>query len=113
MNPGIVRNRLKIQATIQNTRAFLAVQSQVGSFDAFIWQFVDGRPLQHARQTMQDVPSKGAISDIMSKELKRRGFSFVGTTICYSFMQAVGLANDHIVDCFHWQEVKALAYDEQ
>ncbi len=108
LNPGIVRNKLKIQATIQNARAFLAVQAQVGSFDAFIWQFVDGRPLQNAWTTLQDLPAKSSISDTMSKELKRRGFSFIGTTICYSYMQAVGMLNDHMVDCFRWQEVKEL-----
>ena len=108
-NPEIVRNRLKIRAIIQNARAFLEVQSQTGSFDAFIWQFVDGRPQQHAWQTTQDVPPKSSISDTMSKELKKRGFTFVGSTICYSFMQAVGMVNDHITDCFRWQEVKALA----
>lgn len=105
-NPEIVRNRLKIQAIIQNARAFLEVQSQTGSFDAFIWQFVDGHPQQHSWQTMQDVPPKSGTSDTMSKELKKRGFTFVGSTICYSFMQAVGMVNDHITDCFRWQEVK-------
>lgn len=108
-NPEIVRNRLKIQAVIKNARAFLEVQSQAGSFDAFIWQFVDGCPQQHSWQTMQDVPAKSSVSDIMSQELKKRGFTFVGSTICYSFMQAVGMVNDHIVDCFRWQEVKALS----
>src|SRR6266571_6564163 len=108
-NPEIVRNRLKIQAAIQNARAFLVVQSQFGSFDAFLWRFVDGQPRQNARQTMQEVPASSRESDAMSKELKRRGFTFVGTTICYAFMQAVGMVNDHIVDCFRWQEVQALA----
>ncbi len=107
-NPEIVRNRLKIQAIIQNARAFLEVQSQTGSFDAFIWQFVDGHSQQHAWQTMQDVPPKSSTSDTMSKELKKHGFAFVGSTICYSFMQAVGMVNDHITDCFRWQEVKDL-----
>src|SRR5437764_30673 len=108
-NPAIVRNRLKISATIQNARAFLEVQSHFGSFDAFIWQFVDGQPQQHAWRTMQDIPAKTTESDAMSKELKRRGFTFVGSTICYAFMQAVGMVNDHIVECFRWQEVQALA----
>ena len=110
-NPEIIRNRLKIQAIIKNAQAFLTVQSQSGTFDAFIWQFVDGRPQQHAWQSLQDVPPTSSISDTMSKELKKRGFTFVGSTICYSFMQAVGMVNDHIVDCFRWQEVNALAHD--
>ena len=108
-NPEIVRNRLKVQAAIRNAQAFLQVQSDFASFDAFIWQFVDGRPQQHARQSLQEVPASTRESDAMSKELKRRGFTFVGTTICYAFMQAVGMVNDHIVDCFRWQEVQALA----
>ena len=108
-DPAIVRNRLKISAAIQNARAFLQVQSHFGSFDAFIWQFVDGHPQQHAWPTMQDIPAKTGESDAMSKELKRRGFTFVGSTICYAFMQAVGMVNDHIVECFRWQEVQALA----
>ncbi len=108
-NPEIVRNRLKVQAAIQNAQAFLQVQSDFASFDAFIWQFVDGRPQQHAWQSLQEVPASTRESDAMSKELKRRGFTFVGTTICYAFMQAVGMVNDHIVDCFRWQEVQALA----
>ena len=108
-NPEIVRNRLKVQAVIRNAQAFLQVQSDFASFDAFIWQFVDGRPQQHAWQSLQEVPASTRESDAMSKELKRRGFTFVGTTICYAFMQAVGMVNDHIVDCFRWQEVQALA----
>jgi DNA-3-methyladenine glycosylase I len=105
-NPEIVRNRLKIAAAIQNARAFLALQSQYGSFDAFLWQFVDGKPRQNAWQSLQDIPASTKDSDTLSKELKRRGFTFVGTTICYAFMQAVGMVNDHIVDCFRWQEVQ-------
>ncbi|MFL5654547.1 MAG: DNA-3-methyladenine glycosylase I [Ktedonobacteraceae bacterium] len=109
VNPGIVRNRLKIQAAIQNARSFLQVQSQFGSFDAFIWQFVAGKPIQNAWKTMQEVPAKTRESDAMSKELKKLGFTFVGSTICYAFMQAVGMVNDHMIDCFRWQEVKELA----
>jgi DNA-3-methyladenine glycosylase I len=105
-NPEIVRNRLKIQAAIQNARAFLVIQSQYGSFDAFLWQFVDGQPRQNAWQTLQGIPASTRESDTMSKELKRHGFTFVGTTICYAFMQAVGMVNDHIVECFRWQEVQ-------
>jgi DNA-3-methyladenine glycosylase I len=108
-NPEIVRNRLKISAAIQNARAFLQVQSDAGSFDVFLWQFVDGQPMQNAWRTMQEVPAKTRESDAMGKELKRRGFTFVGSTICYAFMQAVGMVNDHIMECFRWQEVKALA----
>jgi len=105
-NPEIVRNRLKIRAAIQNARAFLDVQSHSGSFDAFLWQFVDGQPLQNAWQSLQEVPASTRESDAMSKELKRQGFTFVGTTICYAFMQAVGMVNDHTVECFRWQELQ-------
>ena len=108
-NPEIVRNKLKIKATIQNARSFLEVRSQYGSFDAFLWRFVDGHPLQSARQTMQEVPARTTHSDAMSKELKQRGFTFVGSTICYAFMQAVGMVNDHIVPCYRWQEVRTLS----
>ncbi|KAA5545426.1 DNA-3-methyladenine glycosylase I [Roseiconus nitratireducens] len=96
---GIVRNRLKIESTVSNASSFLQIQSEVGSFDEYIWQFVQGRPKQNAWRRMQDVPSKTAESDAMSKDLKRRGFRFVGTTICYAFMQAVGMVNDHLVTC--------------
>jgi DNA-3-methyladenine glycosylase I len=107
-NPAIVRNKLKIQATIQNARSFLQVKSQWDSFDTFLWRFVDGHPLQNAWETMQQVPASTKQSDTMSKELKRSGFTFVGTTICYAFMQAVGMVNDHIVPCYRWQEVRTL-----
>jgi DNA-3-methyladenine glycosylase I len=106
-NPEIIRNRLKIQATIQNARTFLEVQSQPGGFDAFIWRFVDGRTLQNAWPSVKDIPARSAESDAMSKELKRLGFTFVGSTICYAFMQAVGMVNDHITTCFRWQELQA------
>jgi DNA-3-methyladenine glycosylase I len=102
---GIVRNRLKIQSTIGNAAAFLAVQAEVGSFDRFIWQFVGGVPKQNRRRRMADVPARTAESDAMSKELARRGFKFVGTTICYAYMQAVGMVNDHLVSCFRHGEV--------
>ena len=104
-----MRNKLKIQAAIQNARMFLQVQFDAGSFDDFIWQFVDGYPQQHAWRTMQDVPARTSESDAMSKELKQRGFTFVGSTICYAFMQSVGMVNDHLVECFRWREVQALA----
>ena len=106
-NTGIVRNRLKIQAAIQNARSFLEVQDQYGSFDAYIWQFVDGKPIQNSWKSLQEIPATTKESDAMSKELKKRGFTFVGSTICYAFMQAVGMVNDHTVDCFRWQEVRA------
>jgi DNA-3-methyladenine glycosylase I len=108
-NPGIVRNRLKIQAAIQNARSFLKVQDQYGSFDTYIWQFVDGKPVQNSWKSLQEISATTKESDAMSKELKKRGFTFVGSTICYAFMQAVGMVNDHIVDCFRWQEVQAFA----
>jgi len=108
-NPGIVRNRRKIQAAIQNARALLELQSHYGSFDAFLWQFAGGQPIQNAWQSLQEVPASTRESDAMSKELKRHGFTFVGSTICYAFMQAVGMVNDHIVECFRWQEVQLLA----
>ena len=104
-NPGIVRNRLKVNAAVTNARAFLAVQEEFGSFDDYIWRFVDGEPVQNAWRTLADVPVSTAASDAMAKDLKRRGFKFVGTTICYAFMQAVGMVNDHTVDCFRHGEV--------
>jgi DNA-3-methyladenine glycosylase I len=99
-NEGIVRNRLKIAAAITNARAFLAVQDEYGSFDRYVGRFVDGRPKQNQWTTMTEVPAKTTRSDAMSRDLKQRGFSFVGSTICYSHMQATGMVNDHLVDCF-------------
>ncbi|MGE3273071.1 MAG: DNA-3-methyladenine glycosylase I [Chloroflexota bacterium] len=96
---GIVRNRLKIAATIKNARAFLAVQQEFGSFDRYIWQFVDGKPVVNARQGMGDIPAKTPLSDAISKDLKKRGFTFVGSTIIYAHMQATGMVNDHVVTC--------------
>jgi DNA-3-methyladenine glycosylase I len=104
-NPGIIRNRLKIHAAIQNARSFLAVQDEFGSFDAYIWQFVGGKPLVNARQSMAEIPSETPESRLMSKDLIRRGFKFVGPTICYAHMQATGMVNDHAVYCFRYQEV--------
>jgi DNA-3-methyladenine glycosylase I len=97
---GIVRNRLKIEGTIRNARAFLAVQKEFGSFDRYIWQFVGGAPIVNRPKGIGEVPAKTAVSDAMSKDLKRRGFTFVGSTICYAFMQAVGLVDDHASTCF-------------
>ena len=104
-NPGIVRNRLKISSTVSNARAFLKVQNEFGSFDTFIWQFVNGHPRKNAWRSMKQLPAQNAESAAMSKELIRRGFRFVGSTICYAFMQAVGMVNDHLVDCFRYREI--------
>jgi DNA-3-methyladenine glycosylase I len=105
-NPGIIRNRLKIAAAVRNARAFLAVQEEFGSFDRYIWRFVDGRPIINRRRRMKDVPARTRESDAMSKDLKQRGFSFVGSTICYAHMQATGMVNDHLVTCFRHKELK-------
>lgn len=102
---GIIRNRLKINAAVKNANAYLAVQQEFDSFDAYIWQFVDGKPLKNKFETMQDLPAQTPESEAMSKALKKRGFSFVGPTICYAFMQATGMVNDHIVSCFRYNEV--------
>lgn len=103
-NPEIVRNRLKIRATVRNAQAFLAVQKEFGSFDKYIWEFVGGRPLQNRRRRLQDVPARTPQSDAMSKDLLKRGFTFAGSTICYAFMQATGMVNDHLVTCFRYEE---------
>jgi DNA-3-methyladenine glycosylase I len=105
-NPGIVRNRLKIDSAITNAQAFLAVQKEFGLFDAYIWTFVGDKPQQNARKSLKDVPARTPESDAMSKDLKRRGFRFVGSTICYAFMQAVGVVNDHLVQCFRYAELQ-------
>ena len=99
---GIVRNRLKIAAAIQNAKAFLAVQQECGSFDAYIWGFVGGRPIRNAWKTLRQIPARTPESDAMSQDLLKRGFKFVGPTICYAFMQAVGMVNDHVVSCFRY-----------
>ena len=104
-NPGIVRNRLKIEATVINARRFLEVQERYGSFDTFVWQFVGGKPRQNHWRGLAEVPSSTPESDAMSKELKRLGFKFVGTTICYAHMQATGMVNDHTTDCFRHREL--------
>jgi DNA-3-methyladenine glycosylase I len=103
---GIVRNRLKVAASIQNAKAFLAVQKEFDSFDAYIWQFTGGRTLHNRRREMGEVPARTAESDAMSKELAKRGFKFVGSTICYAFMQATGMVNDHLTTCFRYRELK-------
>ncbi|HSY92134.1 MAG TPA: DNA-3-methyladenine glycosylase I, partial [Candidatus Binatus sp.] len=105
-NAGIVRNRLKIASAIENAKAFLRVQKEFGSFDAYIWQFVGGKPRVNSPKSMKQLPASTPESDAMSKDLKKRGFNFVGSTICYAFMQAVGLVNDHVVDCFRYQALR-------
>ena len=104
-NEGIIRNRLKIAAAVDNARAFIKVQNEFSSFDAYIWGFVDGRPVRNEWKSMQQVPAQTEKSGRMSRELKKRGFKFVGPVICYAFMQAVGMVNDHLVDCFRHSEI--------
>ena len=105
-DPGIIRNRLKIEATISNARMFLKVQQEFGSFDAYVWRFVDGKPKQNAWKTHKKLPARTPESDTLSKDLTKRGFRFVGSTICYALMQATGMVNDHIVDCFRYEQLK-------
>lgn len=105
---GIVRNRLKVDASIRNAKGTLAIQEEFGSLDAYLWEYVDGKPIQNAWKSMAELPVKTEISDRMSKDLKKREFNFVGSTICYAFMQAVGMVNDHTIDCFRYEEVKKL-----
>jgi DNA-3-methyladenine glycosylase I len=104
-DPGIIRNKLKVASAVRNAKALLAVQAEFGSFDDYIWQFVNGRPKINKWRSLKDVPPKTAASDAMSKDLKHRGFNFVGSTICYAFMQAVGMVNDHTVDCFRYRQL--------
>ncbi len=105
-DPGIIRNRLKIAAAIGNARAFLKTQEEFGTFDAYVWRFVDGKPKQNARKTHKNVPARTAESDALSRDLTKRGFRFVGSTICYALMQATGLVNDHVVDCFRSRDLR-------
>ncbi len=105
LNPGIVRNRLKVRSAVGNARAFLEVQGKFGTFDEYIWRFTDGRTIRNAWKDMSDLPAETDESTAMSRDLKRRGFKFVGPTICYAYMQAAGLVNDHAVDCFRYSEV--------
>ena len=102
-DPGIVRNRLKIASAVANAKAFLRVQNEFGSFDRYIWQFVNGKPQVNALRSLKQLPARTPASDAMSKDLKKRGFNFVGSTICYAFMQAVGMVNDHVIDCFRYR----------
>src|SRR5262249_9171617 len=108
-DPGIIRNRLKIAAAVKNARAFLAVQEEFGSFDAYCWTFVDGRPLQNQWKAMKQIPATTRESDALSRDLKQRGFTFVGSTVIYAHMQAVGMVNDHVIDCFRYREVSKIA----
>ena len=105
-NAGIIRNRLKIQATVQNAKAFLKVVDEFGSFDRYIWKFVGHRSIQNHWKRQQDIPAQTAESDAMTKDLKKRGYKFVGSTICYAFMQAVGMVNDHVIDCFRHSQIR-------
>jgi DNA-3-methyladenine glycosylase I len=108
-NPGLIRNRLKLQAAITNARAFLEIQSTWGTFDHYLWRFVDGRPQQNHWRSITDVPASTPVSDAMSRDLRQRGFKFVGPVICYALMQAVGMVNDHTVDCFRHAAIAARA----
>jgi DNA-3-methyladenine glycosylase I len=105
-DPGIIRNRLKVRAAVRNAEKVLAIQEEFGSFDAYIWQFVSGKPINHEVRSMDDIPATTTESDAMSKDLKKRGITFIGSTICYAFMQAVGMVNDHQVDCFRYREIE-------
>ena len=108
-DPGIVRNRLKVASAVKNARAFLEVREEFGKFDDYVWGFVEGRPVRNGWRTLGEVPARTAISDAMSKDLGKRGFKFVGSTICYAMMQATGLVNDHLTCCFRHDAVKAMA----
>jgi len=108
-NPAIVRNKLKVNAAVINAQAYLKVRQAFGSFDNYIWQFVDGKPLHNAWQSHGDIPASTPTSELMSKDLKKRGFKFVGSTICYAFMQATGMVNDHTIDCYRHAEIKKLS----
>ncbi len=108
LDPGIIRNRLKVESAVTNARAFLAVQKEFGSFDAYIWSFVKGKPIQNRPVTMKDLPAQTPLSETISKDLKKRGFRFVGPTIVYAHMQATGMVNDHIVSCFRRKDVAGL-----
>jgi DNA-3-methyladenine glycosylase I len=105
LNEGIIRNRLKIASAVANAKSFLKIRDEFGSFDSYIWQFVDGEPIVNRWKNLSEVPAKTAVSDAMSKDLKRRGFNFVGSTIMYAFMQACGLVNDHLVSCFRHRQI--------
>lgn len=107
-NAGIVRNRLKIEASITNARAYLDIQDEYGSFDKYIWEYVNGKPIQNKFKTLKQIPASTSLSDTISKDLKKRGFKFVGSTIVYAFMQATGMVNDHVADCYRYKEIAKL-----
>ncbi|WP_035274538.1 DNA-3-methyladenine glycosylase I [Desulfogranum japonicum] len=107
---GIVRNRLKLESAIKNARGVVGIQEEYGSLDSYLWRYVEGRPIQNAWKSMEEVPVKTELSAMMSRDLKKRGFNFVGSTICYAFMQAVGMVNDHTVDCFRHKEIKKMRF---
>jgi len=108
-NRGIIRNRLKIRSAVQNARVFLEIREEFGTFDRYVWQFVGNRPIHNRWKKLQEIPARTKESDALSRDLKKRGFKFVGSTICYAFMQAVGMVNDHVVDCFRYREIKSAA----
>jgi len=108
-NRGIIRNRLKIQSAVQNARAFLEIREEFGTFDRYVWQFVGNSPTHNRWKKLQEIPARTKESDALSRDLKKRGFKFVGSTICYAFMQAVGMVNDHVIDCFRYREIKSAA----
>ncbi|NHJ87549.1 MAG: DNA-3-methyladenine glycosylase I [Asgard group archaeon] len=107
-NPGIIRNRLKVNSTVTNAQAFIKIREEFGSFDSYIWSFVDNKPIQNQWKTMREIPAQTELSVQISKDLKKRGFRFVGPTIIYAFMQAIGMVNDHIMNCFRYKEIKEL-----
>jgi DNA-3-methyladenine glycosylase I len=108
-NPGIIRNRLKVSSAVKNARAFLAVREEFGTFDKYIWQFVGGSPVHNSWESLKELPAKTPVSDAMSKDMKKRGFNFVGSTICYAYMQAAGMVNDHTTECFRHKEIKRIS----
>ena len=108
-NRGIIRNRLKIRSAVQNARVFLEIREEFGTFDRYVWQFVGNSPIHNRWKKLQEIPARTKESDALSRDLKKRGFKFVGSTICYAFMQAVGMVNDHVVDCFRYREIKSAA----
>ena len=108
-DPGIVRNRLKIESAIKNARGYLEIRDEFGSFDSFIWRYVDYKPLQNSRNSLSELQASSRESDMMSKDLKKRGFNFVGSTICYAYMQAVGMVNDHLVSCFRYDDIRRMS----
>jgi len=108
-NPGIIRNKLKISSAVTNAKAFITVRKEFGTFNKYIWAFVDGRPVQNHRKGMQDIPANTPLSDAISKDLKKRGFKFVGSTIVYAHMQATGMVNDHVADCFRYRQIRDLS----